>query len=474
MVVDTGFYDTLNVTPDASDSEIKKNFYKLAKQCHPDKNSDPGAEEKFKAINEAYEVLSDPEKRQRYDAYGKDGVDQHGDMEDFLRRFHETGGGRFSFGGGFPFSGRSKGRPMEPMMPDLAIPIEMTLPEIYAGKKAQFNAARYTLKEGMTPTKEDMFCTSCKGQGLKIEMRPIGPGVMQQIQKKCDACQGQRIIISDAFFDKTESILSKTIPKGVIRGQKIVVKNQGHYIPECMARGNQTRTNLIIAIKEHTVYTVEVASQDDPSTVIDEITYERGWANSPFNLKTSIKLSAAHAICGGAKEMMFIDGSKFLLRIPPGLAFKEILHIIVPNKGMPVYSVVDEDARIHKYGDLYVEVDTSDVTLDRKTNELIYSTLTGHNMTKDIRRSKSNYPENLRSTAMPLDEYKTSARLQQVNRDFKQFDKNYEREMRGQDSTEDAEFDSSDDEIDGMGGMGGMGGMPGMGDGEGPPQCAQQ
>ena len=142
----TEFYDLLGVQPDASDDEIKKAFKRKAIKCHPDKhaNSTPevraAAEEEFKEIGQAYEVLSDPDKRKMYNKYGKEslGNGPPPDMEDILRGFGMRMGGM----GGFPF-----GRQQKPKaeMPNLVTHVTLNLREIYEGKKVEFDVTRYVL-----------------------------------------------------------------------------------------------------------------------------------------------------------------------------------------------------------------------------------------------------------------------------------------------------------------------------------------
>lgn len=473
MVNDTELYDVLEVAPDASDSTIKKNFFKLAKKYHPDKhtNSDEAtraaAEEKFKEINEAYEILSDAKKRERYDTFGKDGVEQSSaSMEDFLRRF--AGG----FAGGFPFPGMGgmggmAGQRSRPTMPDLLVKIDLTMPEVYTGKKVQFNATRYVLREGKNPSADDMKCAPCKGQGITIEMRQLGPGMMQQMQKKCASCGGARIAISDEYFDKVDTVLGKTLPPGMVDGQLIRIPGRGHDIPDDLltrqqrddmsANGVRLKTNLIIKITTVDAHAVEISNTD--GAVLEEVTYERGWANSPFNLKTQARLDLSQAICGGIKEMVYIDGTKYAINIPTGVSFLEAPHIVVPGKGLPVYSVKNEDGK-QKFGDLYVELDTTGIEIDDVIRNKLFMALTERNFAKEFKRAEAKYQDGA-TDAMALANYAESNRLAEIKADFKQFNMNYRREQGDAPSPQGMHEDMfSDDSEDGGGGA--------------PPQCAQQ
>jgi len=149
MVKETLFSDRLGVKTDASESEIKKAFYKLAQKWHPDKNPDnkTEAEEKFKEINEAYEVLSDKSKRETYDRFGKEGLSESG--------FHA--GNPFDifgsfFGGGFGGGGRSRG-PQRTR--DIEHAINVTLEDLFKGIKKKMKISR------------NVLCDTCSGTGSK-------------------------------------------------------------------------------------------------------------------------------------------------------------------------------------------------------------------------------------------------------------------------------------------------------------------
>jgi DnaJ family protein A protein 2 len=190
-VSNSKYYETLGVEKTASPDEIKKAFRKLAMKEHPDKG---GSIEKFQEIQEAYEVLSDKEKRDTYDKYGEEGLKEgggggQGGMDDLLAQMmgmRRPGGGP---------QGPKKGKPMQH-------PLKMTLEEIHAGKKTKIAINRDRKckpcegrggKEGATQK-----CTGCRGRGVVTKMQQIGPGMYTQSNGPCDDCYGKGEIIPDA------------------------------------------------------------------------------------------------------------------------------------------------------------------------------------------------------------------------------------------------------------------------------------
>lgn len=186
MVRETELYDQLEVAPNASTDDIIKSFRKLAMKYHPDKNPDPAAAEKFKAISAAREILSDPEKREMYDNFGMDafkggpGGGPGMSPEDIFGRFG------FSFGGmgGMPNMagmGRGQRTPVE------VIDITCTLEELYTGvtKDVTFKRKRcckFCEGTGSKTKKAPMKCPECNGQGAKVITQMMGPGLFQQMR----------------------------------------------------------------------------------------------------------------------------------------------------------------------------------------------------------------------------------------------------------------------------------------------------
>jgi len=226
---ETEFYERLGVKPECTENEIKKAYRKLAVQFHPDKNPDnPEAVEKFKQISEAYEVLSNADKRELYNKYGKDGLKEGGfsgsnPFDIFASFFGDFGG----FGGSRK-GGKKRGE-------DLIHQLQVTLEDLYNGKKTKLQVTKDVIcKEckGSGAEKEgaNVKCKTCDGKGIRILTQRMGMFV-QQMQTVCHDCQGKGEIIKEEDkckkckgqkVVKQKKLLEVEIDKGMSHGQKVV------------------------------------------------------------------------------------------------------------------------------------------------------------------------------------------------------------------------------------------------------------
>ena len=240
------YYEVLGVEKNASDAEIKKAYRKLAMKYHPDQNpGDKTAEEKFKEINEAYEVLSDADKKARYDQYGFAGVDPNFNPN---AGFGGFGGGGFSgfgdfsdifgdfFGGGASSSGRRRG-PAKGQ--NVVSEIEISFEDAAFGCEREITFSRIETcrtchgsgaKEGTSP----QTCTYCHGTGTVTQAQRTPFGVMQS-QGPCQKCRGTGKIIHQPCPDcrgsgriRKRRTIQVTIPAGIDNGQTISLRGQGH------------------------------------------------------------------------------------------------------------------------------------------------------------------------------------------------------------------------------------------------------
>ena len=235
------YYEILGVSRDADETELKKAYRKLAKQYHPDMNpNDKDAEAKFKEINEAYAVLSDPQKRKQYDMYGHSGLDGTG--FDGFRGF-----GGFDFGfedifdtffGGSPF-GRSTRRKSGPRRGnDLKYSLEISFLEAAFGVTKEINVTRMQLchvcgGSGSKPGTKPETCRHCNGTGQirHVQATPFGQMVNM---RTCEVCHGEGTIITNPCDEcrgngrvQKTSKISINVPAGIDNGQTISLRGEG-------------------------------------------------------------------------------------------------------------------------------------------------------------------------------------------------------------------------------------------------------
>ncbi|MBP2058943.1 molecular chaperone DnaJ [Lactobacillus colini] len=239
------YYEVLGVDKNASDADISKAYRKLAKKYHPDLNHEPGAEEKYKEVNEAYEVLHDQQKRAQYDQFGQAGVNGQGG-------FGGAGGaGQYSDFSGFGgFSdifndifGQGGGRQrVDPTAPqrgqDLDYTMTIDFMDAIKGKETDITYTRNEVcstcnGSGTEKGTHPITCDKCHGSGVMMITRQTPFGVMQQ-QTTCDKCQGRGVIIEhpcqtchgQGVVEKKQTLQVK-VPAGIDNGQQIRLSGQG-------------------------------------------------------------------------------------------------------------------------------------------------------------------------------------------------------------------------------------------------------
>ncbi len=247
MTTKRDYYEILGVNRNSSLDEIKSAYRKLAMKYHPDKNpGDKEAEEKFKELAEAYEVLSDPQKRSQYDRFGHEGVRStgfygFGDINDIFSRFSDI----FGFGGSifdeFFGSGSSSKRRRGTGVPgtDLKLTVKLTLEEIADGVEKTLKVKRFKTcptcnGTGAKSPSSYVSCSYCNGTG---EIRQVSRSIFGQFINvtECNYCEGEGKIIKDKCNEcngsgrvKSESTIKVNIPAGVVEGNYIPLRGQGN------------------------------------------------------------------------------------------------------------------------------------------------------------------------------------------------------------------------------------------------------
>ena len=313
------YYDILGISKNASAAEIKKAYRKMAIKYHPDKNpDDTKAEDMFKKSAEAYEVLSDPDKRARYDQMGHAAFDGSGgfgggggmNMDDIFSQFGDIfgsafggGGGGFSGFGGFGGGGqrRAKGS-------NLRIRVKLSLEEIANGVEKKVKVKRKVQAAGTTYK----TCSTCNGTGQVTRVTNTILGRMQTASP-CNVCggSGQMIDQNPADADAQglkvqEETVSIKIPPGVVEGMQLKVGGKGNEAP-----GNGIAGDLLVAIEEKEHESLQREGD---------------------NLHYDLYISYPEAALGASKEIQTVSG-KVRIKIEAGVQSGKILRL--RGKGIP-------------------------------------------------------------------------------------------------------------------------------------------
>ncbi|NNF18858.1 MAG: molecular chaperone DnaJ [Flavobacteriaceae bacterium] len=322
------YYEILGIEKSASAAEIKKAYRKKAIQYHPDKNpGDTKAEELFKKAAEAYEVLSDPDKRARYDQYGHAAFEGGGfggggmNMDDIFSQFGDIFGS--AFGGGFGgFGGFGGGGQRRVKGSNLRIRVKLTLEEVAHGVEKKVKVKRKTQAAGVTYK----TCPSCNGAGQVTKITNTILGRMQTATT-CSSCSGSGQVIdnrpsgADAQgLEMKEETVSIKIPAGVEEGMQLKVSGKGNEAP-----GNGFPGDLLVAIE----------TEEHPTL-----------KREGDNLHYDLYISYPDAVLGTSKEIDTVGG-KVRIKLEAGIQSGKILRL----RGKGITSINGYGA-----GDLLVHV----------------------------------------------------------------------------------------------------------------------
>ena len=318
------YYEVLSVERSADKSEIKASYRRLAMKFHPDRNpDDAAAESKFKEAAEAYEVLSDPNRRSRYDQFGHDGLrgtsghdfnSMH--VEDIFSMFNDIFSGG-DMGGG---SRRARRGPIRGF--DLETLIEIDLEDTLEGTSREVEFRRMDVCEtctgsGAKPGTEPVTCPTCQGQG---KVQRAGLGGMFQMVTACPNCRGRGNVVTDKCSDckgegrvSVRRVLEVRVPAGIRDGQVIRIQGEGEPPqPEERPDGAGVRGDLHVVVR--------IAQSED---------FER----DEDDLMTVMPIAFAQAALGASIDVPTLGGGTVELELPPGTQHGDIHRL--DNLGVP-------------------------------------------------------------------------------------------------------------------------------------------
>jgi DnaJ homolog subfamily A member 2 len=337
----TKLYEVLEVSQTATESEIKKSYKKMSMQYHPDRPT--GDAEKFKQINKAKDVLLDPKKREIYDEYGEEGLDNNPDgqpdMPDDLIDLI------------MPGMRRQRAQQGPKKSKNMGVKLEVSLEDLYTGKTMPFEFNRYVKcsdckATGANDPSDISDCESCKGKGQQVRMTQMGPMITQQIMpcndcqgkgkrvkkgKECNKCNGKKM--AEEVF-KTEVV----IRAGMNNGDQICLKGKAHQHPDCDETGD-----LVL--------------------IVEELPSENGLIRNGNDLIYEKNIDLVDALCGIEFYIKQLDGRYLKASYDDVISSEQLLKI--DSEGMPILDDMN-------CGDMFVRFKvTFPLSLDGKRKKLL-------------------------------------------------------------------------------------------------------
>jgi len=314
MVKETKYYEILEVESTVTENELKKAYRKLALKYHPDKNPDEG--ERFKLISQAYEVLSDPKKREIYDMQGEDGLKGGGSGSEGFGMHDPMDLFNMFFGGGFTRHQHQREKRVRPMVHQLSIPLE----KLYTGCTKKLRVTRHVICSscGGVGGEKDGFtqCKKCYGEGVESHDVRVGIGLTHRITQPCMNCNGTGQINKNPCKScqgkkrvKVEETLEIEIKKGTRDTEQILFEGKG---------------DQEVGLKA-----------GDIIIVIDEKEHEK-FIRRGDHLHMIQKLNLTESLCGCRKPIKTLDDRIIVFTLLPGEVIKNEEKRVIKGEGMPL------------------------------------------------------------------------------------------------------------------------------------------
>ncbi|KIM33505.1 hypothetical protein M408DRAFT_326204 [Serendipita vermifera MAFF 305830] len=318
------FYKILDLDRSASEADIKKAYKRLSRKFHPDRNKAEGAEAKFVEITQAYEALSDPQKRQIYDRHGEEGLQAHEGGQHATNPFDVFS----SFFGG----GHGQRHDNVRRGPTMVSEFEVNLADVYTGNQVDFMIKKKILCDhcrgsGAHSDGDIKQCPTCGGSGVKIGKQQIFPGMYANTQTTCPQCSGKgKVIARVCKHCNGEKVIDHTghytldVEKGMPEGHEVVFEGEGDQSAEWEAG------DVVLRVRSSKV--------------------AGGWRRKESGLYWRETISVSEALLGFERNITHLDGHQVTINHPGVTQPGHVM--VIKEEGMPIFHG-------HGHGDMFVE-----------------------------------------------------------------------------------------------------------------------